>query len=152
MRASMTPPAAARRRPGTALLYLVTSGLLWGTGGLTGSLLHRAAGLSPISVAAYRLTVGGLLIVVFLTVAGRRWPAGRVAWTRIAVIGLLAALYQACYFTAVSLTSVPLATLVTIGTAPVIVLGAERVAGRGTGRLPPPGARLALIGLRLLVG
>ena len=78
---------AARRRPGTGLLYLVTSGLLWGTGGLTGSLLSRTAGLSALSVAAYRLTVGGLLIVVFLTVTGRRWPAGRAAWTRIAVIG-----------------------------------------------------------------
>jgi DME family drug/metabolite transporter len=41
----------------------------------------------------------------------------------------VAALYQSCYFTAVSLTSVPLATLVTIGTTPVIVLGADRVAG-----------------------
>jgi DME family drug/metabolite transporter len=143
---------AARRRPGTGLLYLVMSGLLWGTGGLTGSLLSRAAGLSAISVAAYRLTIGGVLIVVFLTVTGRPWPADRAAWTRITVIGVLAALYQACYFTAVSLTSVPLATLVTIGTAPVIVLGAERVAGRRAGNLAAAAAGLALIGLGLLVG
>ena len=60
---------------------------------------------------------------------------GRAAWTRITVIGLLAAIYQSCYFTAVSLTSVPLATLVTIGAAPVIVLGADRVTGRPAGRL-----------------
>ena len=56
------------------------------------------------------MTERGALIVVFLTVTARRWPAGRPAWTRITVIGLLAALYQSCYFTAVSLTSVPLAT------------------------------------------
>jgi DME family drug/metabolite transporter len=143
---------AARRRPGTGLRYLVMSGLLWGTGGLTGSLLSRAAGLSAISVAAYRLTIGGVLIVVFLTVTGRPWPADRAAWTRITVIGVLAALYQACYFTAVSLTSVPLATLVTIGTAPVIVLGAERAAGRRAGNLAAAAAGLALIGLGLLVG
>ena len=97
MGVSMTMPAAARRRPGTGLLYLVASGLLWGTGGVTGSLLHRTTGLSAISVAAFRLTVGGVLIVVFLTVTGRRWPAGRAAWTRITVIGLLAALYHSCY-------------------------------------------------------
>jgi DME family drug/metabolite transporter len=144
--------AAARRRPGTGLPYLVMSGLLWGTGGLTGSLLGRTAGLSAISVAAYRLTIGGVLIVAFLAATGRRRPAGRVAWTRIAVIGLLAALYQGCYFTAVSLTSVPLATLVTIGTAPVIVLGVERATGRSTGRLAAAAAGLALIGLGLLVG
>ena len=152
MDVSMTVPAAARRQPGTGLLYLVTSGLLWGTGGVTGSLLHRTTGLSAISVAAFRLTVGGVLIVVFLTVTGRRWPAGRAAWTRITVIGLLAALYQSCYFTAVSLTSVPLATLVTIGTAPVIVLGVERATGRSTSRLAVGASGLALVGLGLLVG
>jgi DME family drug/metabolite transporter len=142
----------ARRRPASGLLCLVASGLLWGTGGLTGTLLSRAAGLSAISVAAGRLTVGGLLIVAFLTVTGRRWPAGRAAWTRIIAVALLAALYQGCYFTAVSLTSVPLATLVTIGTAPVIVLAAERAAGRKAGRLALAAAGLALAGLGLLVG
>src|SRR6202021_491271 len=130
-------PSMTARRPGTGLFYLITSGLLWGTGGLTGSLLTRVAGLSAISVAACRLTAGGVLIVIFLTVTGRRWPAGRAAWTRIAVIGVLAALYQSCYFTAVALTSVALATLVTIGTAPVIVLGVYRVTGRLVGRLAP---------------
>ena len=49
----------ARRRPASGLLCLVASGLLWGTGGLTGTLLSRTAGLSAISVAAGRLTVGG---------------------------------------------------------------------------------------------
>ena len=103
-------------------------------------------------MAACRLTAGGVLIVGFLTVTGRRWPAGRAAWTRIAVIGVLAALYQSCYFTAVALTSVALATLVTIGTAPVIVLGVYRITGRPAGRLAPVAACLALVGLGLLAG
>src|SRR5277367_3579079 len=140
-------PSMTARRPGTGLLYLITSGLLWGTGGLTGSLLSRVAGLSAMSVAACRLTAGGVL-----TVTGRRWPAGRAAWARIAMIGVLAALYQSCYFTAVALTSVALATLVTIGTAPVIVLGVYRVTGHRAGRLAPVAACLALAGLGLLVG
>jgi DME family drug/metabolite transporter len=144
-------PDAARRRPGTGLLYLVASGLLWGTGGVTGSLLSRVAGLPALSVAACRLAAGGVLIVVFLTASGRRWPAGRAAWTRVIVIGLLAALFQGCYFTAVSLTSVPLATLVTIGSAPVIVQGVERLTGRGTGRQAASTTCLALAGLGLLV-
>src|SRR5580693_4663961 len=151
MHPSMTAPVA-RRRPATGLLYLITSGLLWGTGGLTGSLLSRVAGLSAMSVAACRLTAGGVLIVIFLTVTGRRWPAGRAAWARIAMIGVLAALYQSCYFTAVALTSVALATLVTMGTAPVIVLGVSAVTGRRAGRLAPVAACLALAGLGLLIG
>ena len=68
MRAFTMRPAAARRGPATGLLYLVISRLLWGTGDLTGSLLR--AGLSAISVAACRLTAGGVLIGVFLTVTG----------------------------------------------------------------------------------
>ena len=153
MLVSTTAPAAARRPPGTGLLCLVMSGLLWGTGGLTGSVLSRAAGLSAMSVAAYRLTVGGALIVVFLTAKGRRWPVGRAAWIRIAGIALLAALFQSCYFTAVALTSVSLATLVTIGSAPVIVLGADRVMSRRRIGRPAAGTTcLALTGLALLVG
>ena len=144
--------AAVRRRPGSGLPFLVLSGLLWGTGGLTGSLLGREAGLSAIAVAAYRLAAGGLLIVAFRALAGRPRPAGRAAWTRIAVIGLLAAFYQSCYFTAVSLTSVPLATLVTIGSAPVIVLAASRVTGRPAGRHAAATTALAVTGLGLLVG
>ena len=151
MRASMMA-AAGRRRPGRGLPCLVMSGLLWGTGGLTGSLLSRITGLSALSVAAYRLTGGGVLIVAFLTLTGRRWPSGRAAWFRIALIGALAALYQSCYFTAVALTSVALATLVAIGTAPVMVLGVHWITGHRIGRLAPVAACLALTGLGLLVG
>ena len=58
MRAFTSEPAAVRRRPATGLFFLVTSGLLWGTGGLTGSLLGRVAGLSAIAVAAGRRPPG----------------------------------------------------------------------------------------------
>ncbi len=153
MSAFTTAPKSVRRRSATGVLYLVMSGLLWGTGGLTGSLLAHAAGLSALPVAAYRLTAGGGLIVAFLTVTGRRWPAGRAAWARITVVGLLAAQFQACYFTAVSLTSVSLATLMTIGSTPVIVLCSERVmTRRRPGPLKAGAACLALTGLGLLVG
>ena len=139
-------------RPSAGLLCLATSGLLWGTGGLTGSLLGRVAGLSAIAVAACRLTAGGVLIVCYLTATRKTWPSGRAAWARITVIGLLAAIFQSCYFAAVSLTSVPLATLITIGAAPVIVLGAERAIGRPAGRLAVLTTGLAVTGLGLLVG
>jgi DME family drug/metabolite transporter len=133
--------------------YLIMSGLLWGTGGLTGTLFGRAAGLPGLSVAAYRLATGGLLIVSYLLVTGRRWPAGRAAWTRITVLGLLAAVFQSCYFTAVSVTSVSLATLLTIGSAPLIVLAAGTLTGRRRpSRRVAVTTGLALAGLGLLVG
>ena len=134
-------------------LYLVLSGLLWGTGGIIGTLFGRDAGLSAMSVATYRLLSGGGLIVGFLTLRGRRWPRGRAAWTRIAVNGALSALFQGCYFAAISLTSVSLATLVTIGATPVIVAIVEQARGRrALGRAGMITVAVALAGLGLLVG
>lgn len=134
-------------------LCLVLSGLLWGTGGLIGTLFGKAAGLSALSVAAYRLLAGGGLIVSFMTLAGRRWPAGRAAWSRIAVNGLLSALFQGCYFAAIALTSVSLATLVTIGGTPVIVAVVEQARGRrALRRADAITLATALGGLGLLVG
>lgn len=151
--APVSPARAARHAAAAPLLCLVLAGLLWGTGGLTGTLLGRAAGLSPLAVAALRLLAGGALIVAGRILPGRRWPASRAAWTRVAVTGLLAATFQAAYFSAVSLTSVSLATLITIGGTPVIVQVAELVLGRR--RLDRAGVArtvLALAGLGLLVG
>ncbi|HEX4091380.1 MAG TPA: DMT family transporter [Trebonia sp.] len=134
-------------------LCLVLSGLLWGTGGLIGTLFARAAGLSALAVAAYRLLAGGGLIVGLLVLAGRPRPAGRAAWTRIAVVGLLSALFQGCYFAAIALTSVSLATLVTIGGTPVIVAVVEHARGRhALGRAGVITIALALAGLGLLAG
>ena len=134
-------------------LCLVLSGLLWGTGGLIGTLFGQAAGLSAMSVAAYRLLAGGGLIVAYLTLTGRRPPAGRAAWTRIAVIGLLSALFQSCYFAAIALSSVSLATLVTIGGTPVIVAVVEHARrSRALGRTGVITIALALAGLGLLTG
>jgi DME family drug/metabolite transporter len=131
----------------------VLAGLLWGTGGLTGTLLGQTAGLAPLSVAALRLLAGGGLIVVFRVIPGRRWPTGQAAWVRIAVTGLLAAAFQTAYFSAVSLTSVSLATLVTIGAAPVLVQAAELLLGRRRfERSAAVRTALALAGLGLLVG
>ncbi len=62
MRAFTTRPAAACRRPGTGLHYLVISGLLWGTGGLTGSLLSRTAGRFAAATTGLAVTGLGLLV------------------------------------------------------------------------------------------
>lgn len=153
------------------MVFLIFSGVLWGTGGLTGRLLAQSSHLSPLAVAAYRLTVGGALIVAYLAVRRRTGagavtatahttprptpalPRTRAARRRTLTVGLLAAAFQASYFAAVALTTVSLATLVTIGTAPVLVVAVEAATGRH--RLTPAKAltvTVALTGLVLLVG
>jgi DME family drug/metabolite transporter len=139
-------------RWGTARLgasLLVAAGVLWGTGGLLGRLLAELSGLSPLAVAAVRLGLGGVLLVSYVVLSGGRRPRGRAAWRRIWATGLLAALFQVTYFTAVTLTGVSFATLVTIGCAPVLVL-VVRWRSASIGQLF--GVLLALLGLGLLVG
>lgn len=129
--------------------FLVLAGVLWGTGGLLGRMLGDATGLSSLAVATYRLAVGGLLLLGYLLVTGARLPRSRAAWARITAVGALAALFQVAYFTAVSLTSVIVATLVTIGSSPVLVL---LVRPRSADRRGLVAVGLALSGLVLLVG
>jgi DME family drug/metabolite transporter len=103
-------------------------------------------------VGAYRLGLGGLLLVVVLLLTGGRPPVARAAWQRIASVAGLAAIYQGAFFSAVALSSVSLATLVAIGSSPVWVLVYEACAQR---RWPPRQAGVVLValtGLALLVG
>ena len=139
--------AGETARWGTSLL--VAAGVLWGTGGLLGRLLAELSGLSPLAVAAVRLGLGGVLLVSYVAVTGGSRPCGRAAWRRIWATGLLAASFQVSYFTAVTLTGVSFATLVTIGCAPVLVL--LRALALCEHR-PAVRVLLALLGLGLSVG
>ncbi|UOX85025.1 EamA family transporter [Amycolatopsis sp. FBCC-B4732] len=100
---------------------LVLAGVLWGTGGLAGSLLGDLAGLHPLAVAAYRLLVGGGFATLFVLLKGGTFPRTAGAVKRVLAVGGLFALFQASYFAAVSLSSVSIATMTTIGAAPVVV-------------------------------
>ncbi|WP_328614686.1 EamA family transporter [Amycolatopsis sp. NBC_00355] len=108
---------------------LVLAGVLWGTGGLAGSLLGELAGLHPLAVAAWRLLVGGGVACLFVKIR----PRGLAAAKRLLAVGGLFALSQASYFAAVALSSVSVATMTTIGAAPVVVtLAGRRRPGRWT--------------------
>ncbi|HEY2100117.1 MAG TPA: EamA family transporter [Pseudonocardia sp.] len=152
---TLSSPDAALRASGsrTDLYYVLSAGLLWGTGGLAGSLLGQVAALSPLAVATYRLAGGGLTVLAVLAVTGRLPRLGRAGWRRVLSVGVLTATYQACYFAAVAMTSLAVATVIAIGAAPVLVLTAEAVGERrrpGSASLVAIG--LALLGLALLLG
>lgn len=131
------------------------AGILWGTGGLAGTLLTDAAGTSSVTNAAIRLLGGGLLVTVFLVVTGgwRRMRKDRLGWRRLGLIGVAAAVFQAAYFSAVALSSLSFATLVTIGLSPVLVVVATALRDRRRPEnLTLITTAVAVLGLVLLVG
>lgn len=144
--------------PRRGLLLVVLGALCWGAGGLSGALLGGEASLGAGAVAAYRLLGGGLAVLVGVASVeafrprGRLRVASRAAWGRVTAVAALIAVFQATYFQAVYLVGVAVATLVTLGSAPVIVAGAQAVRRRR----PPAGHVLvaigcAVVGLVLLV-
>lgn len=134
---------------------VIVAGLLWGTGGLAGAILADHTGMDALAVAAFRLLIGGGLVVAWLALTGRlrMLRVGRAGRRRLITLGLLAAVFQSCYFAAVDLTSVSLATLVTLGSAPLLVVAGESLAARKwpSGRMVLA-VVIAVTGLALLVG
>ncbi|WP_394362909.1 DMT family transporter [Amycolatopsis sp. SB7-3] len=124
---------------------LVLAGVLWGTGGLAGSLLASRAGLHPLSVAAYRLLIGGVIATGYLWLTGglRGLPLTPQARRRLLAVGGLFALFQTSYFASVSLSSVSVATMTTIGSAPVLLAVTTVVKTR---RLPGAWTAVSLAG------
>lgn len=136
------------------LPFLVVAGLCWGTAGTLGTLLARATGLPFLAVAGYRITIGGALLLLFVLLARRaRWPGSRQAWARVAVLGACSLGYQLSYFSAVGQVGVSIATLVAIGSSPVIAAIVDVATGRHRmdGRLVAT-LLVALAGVGFLAG
>ncbi|MBG0827406.1 EamA family transporter [Planomonospora sp. ID67723] len=93
-------------------LAVVGAAVLWGTAGTAGLLV---TGVDPVSLAAARLVIGGLVLAVAAGAAVRALP--RRGLLVAAALGVAA--YQLCYFAAVSRTGVAVGTVVAIGSGPV---------------------------------
>ena len=136
-------------------LFAVAAACLWGGGGVVGVLFGEREGLEPIGIAAWRMALAGVSLLAFLAIVGRlrvrEWT--RPMWVRMLITGALTAAFEYAFFTSVTLASVGVATLVGIGSAPVVVALYDAVTTR---RRPPARAvvalGLSLTGLGLLVG
>lgn len=136
-------------------LLVVLAATLWGGGGVAGKLLADHAQMDPVSIAMWRLIVAGLALMAYLAVRGhlRLRRMTRPMWVRAALTGGFTAVFEVTFFSAISLSSVGLSTLIAIGSAPVFVALYDWATSRLT---PPPltiGALiLALVGVGLLLG
>jgi DME family drug/metabolite transporter len=103
------------------LLLVALAAVTWGTTGAVTTVLVRHAGAEPLVIGAARLLLGACLL--FLGAGVSRHPV-RVApgdRLRCALMGVALAVYQATYFTAVTLAGIVVAALVAICSAPLMV-------------------------------
>jgi DME family drug/metabolite transporter len=131
MTSTSTLPTPARTRL-SPLVPLALAGVLWGTGGLTGSLVQRHTGISALGTGFWRLAVAAVALLAWHVATGRtdRLYVARRHRPRVLAIGLLLALFQSCYFAAVGHLGVAVATLLTLGSAPVLVTAWTAAVGR----------------------
>jgi DME family drug/metabolite transporter len=131
-------------------LFVLAAAVLWGTTGTAQALAPEGA--QPAAIGAMRLAIGGIALLLLAGTRGAlrsgvRWPALATA-----LAGGSVAAYQICFFTSVAKTGVAVATIVAIGTAPILagVLG-FLVRGEQPGRRWALATVLAVLGCSLLI-
>lgn len=120
------------------------------------TLLHERDGLGAMTASAWRMVLAAAALVVFAVVTGRIRAALATLRTHpwlVALVGCGTAVYQGLYFVSVLLAGVSVATVVSLGLAPVLAAIWEHA----TARTMPSGRDLgvlvaALVGLGLVVG
>lgn len=151
-RSTSASPLSAR----AGLVQVSLAGVLWGTGGLAVQVVRDVLPMSVLVISAWRMVVAALVLGAALLLT--RQVAGVVALLRAhpwqaALVGTATATYQALYFASVVQVGVTVATVVSLGLAPVLLTLGEAVRDR---RVPDPGHLLvlgaALTGLLLVSG
>jgi DME family drug/metabolite transporter len=147
-------PATAMVHARRGLFLVCCAGVVWGTIGPAVQLVHEQSGLSPWTIGAYRAMAAVPALVLASLVAGRLRACltlARCRWRRVVITGLSTAAFQLLFFCAVVATGVSVATVVSLGLAPVLLLILSGVQRR---RAPAPDqiatVATALVGLGLV--
>ncbi|MGA8255811.1 MAG: DMT family transporter [Nocardioides sp.] len=132
------------------LLQVCAAAVLWGTGGVVVTLLHDREGFGAMTVSAWRMVLAAVALMAFAAMT-RRWAAvvstARAYPGLATLVGVGTAAYQGLYFVSVLMVGVGVATVVSLGLAPVLAAVWEHVRARTL-----PSLREVLVLLAALVG
>ncbi|WP_055533084.1 DMT family transporter [Streptomyces graminilatus] len=142
---------------GRGLLLLTVAGFAWGTAGAAASLVYRVSDMGPVALSFWRCAGGFVLLLLARSL--RRRTAATVRpepWRRKALragaTGCSLAVFQTAYFASVQATGLAVATVVTLGSGPVLIaLGARLTMGERLGAGGIVAVAGALTGLAVLV-
>ncbi|WP_328917338.1 MULTISPECIES: DMT family transporter [unclassified Streptomyces] len=155
-------PDRAALPAGRALIYVVFAATAWGTAGAAAALLYDGSGLGPFALTFWR-AAGGFLLLLGARALRPGAPAPRRtfrvrarvrvrALPRVLLTGAGLTLFQIAYFCAVKSTGLAVATVVTLGSGPVLIaLTARLTMGERLGRGGVAAVAGALAGLAVLV-
>lgn len=135
----------------SGVLLILAAALLWGTTGTSQAL--APSGVNSASLGAFRVAVGGLVLLVTALCRGSfrgttSWPLGSMLFSAFFV-----ALYQLTFFAAVGVTGVAVGTMVAIGSSPIAAgLLGFFVRGERLGLKWGVATLLAVAGCTLLAG
>ncbi|GAA1690628.1 EamA family transporter [Glycomyces endophyticus] len=146
------PDSGSARR---GLAFLTVTGLAWGTTGAAADLVYGATEIGPAAVSFWRHLGGLVLLGAFCAVRRTRAPRrplrGRIG--HLVGAGLGMAVFQTAYFASVEAAGVAVATLLTLGSGPVLTaFGARLALGERLGRGGLLAVAGAVAGLAVLVG
>lgn len=123
-------PTGANARIG--LLQVCAAGVLWGTGGLVVTVLHDR-GFGPMTASAWRSVLAAVALIAFAAITRRLGAVIDTIRTQpllTVLTGLGTALYQGLYFVSVLLVGVSVATVVSLGLAPILAAIWEHAVAR----------------------
>jgi DME family drug/metabolite transporter len=107
-----------------ALSQVALAGLIWGTIGVGVKLVRRHAPLSVLTIGAYRAAIAAILLAAVVVVT-RRMPTVRQMLAehapRAIAVGVITGAFQLLYFAAIVTANVSIATVISLGFAPLIV-------------------------------
>jgi DME family drug/metabolite transporter len=123
-------------RSGRGLVFICLAAVSWGTTGSVTAVLVERAGAGALTIGAIRMLVAAALLLL-LARAGGPIRVSRADRWRCAALGVCMAAFQACYFSAVTMTGVAIAALIAICSAPLIIaaLAAATLGERVTPRV-----------------
>jgi DME family drug/metabolite transporter len=148
---SVFSSAAAGAR--LSLLQVSAAGILWGTAGVVVQVVAERTGLGALAIGFYRLAVAAaVLMIIGLPSRHRIWAAFRAAPVAVIAAGTGLAAYQGLYFVAVRLSGVSIATVVSLGIAPVLLSAWETLRTRQRPSVATLTASAAAIGGLVLIG
>src|SRR5262249_31743151 len=109
-----------RGSQGVGLALIALAAVSWGATGPVTAVLVERAGATALVIGAVRMAVAAVLLLLLARVSGPIRLA-RADRGRCAALGVCMAAFQACYFSAVTMTGVAIAALIAICSAPLLI-------------------------------